>query len=81
MFALGADHAHAGLPSRSRRPHSCHLLSNIAHDTWRAVCERYTFTTASSHDASYAAGINRQNGSMPTAYRRRLCTGKRGVYR
>ena len=38
----------------------CHLLSNIAHDTWRAVCERHAFHHCfQSMTLSYAVGVNK----------------------
>ncbi|MBL6717753.1 MAG: HAD-IA family hydrolase [Pseudomonadales bacterium] len=40
--------------------HPCHLLSNIARDTWRAVCQRYAFPRYfQSMTLSYVVGVNK----------------------
>ncbi len=40
--------------------HPCHLLSNIAGDTWRAVCQHHAFPRCfQSMTLSYAVGVNK----------------------
>lgn len=46
--------------ARASAHHPCHLLSNIAGDTWRAVCQRYAFPRCfQSMTLSYAVGVNK----------------------
>ena len=46
--------------ARASAHHPCHLLSNIAGDTWRAVCQRYTFPHCfQSMTLSYVVGVNK----------------------
>ena len=46
--------------ARASVHHPCHLLSNIAGDTWRAVCQRYTFPHCfQSMTLSYVVGVNK----------------------
>lgn len=46
--------------ARASAHHPCHLLSNIAGDTWRAVCQRYAFPRCfQSMTLSYAVGANK----------------------
>jgi len=46
--------------ARASAHHPCHLLSNIAGDTWRAVCQRYAFPRCfQSMTLSYVVGVNK----------------------
>ena len=46
--------------ARASVHHPCHLLSNIAGDTWRAVCQHHTFPRCfQSMTLSYAVGVNK----------------------
>lgn len=46
--------------ARASARHPCHLLSNIAGDTWRAVCQGYAFPRCfQSMTLSYAVGVNK----------------------
>ena len=46
--------------ARASAHHPCHLLSNIAGDTWRAVCQSYAFPRCfQSMTLSYAVGVNK----------------------
>ena len=46
--------------ARASVHHPCHLLSNIAGDTWRAVCQGYAFPRCfQSMTLSYAVGVNK----------------------
>jgi FMN phosphatase YigB (HAD superfamily) len=46
--------------ARASVHHPCHLLSNIAGDTWRAVCQRYAFPRCfQSMTLSYVVGVNK----------------------
>lgn len=46
--------------SRVAAHHPCHLLSNIAGDTWRAVCQSHAFPRCfQSMTLSYAVGVNK----------------------
>lgn len=45
---------------RASTHHPCHLLSNIAGDTWRTVCQHHAFPRCfQSMTLSYAVGVNK----------------------